>query len=170
VNDADRLAELRAFLEAISPFGSGDRVLSESMVDKIMDRVAAIVAAQPAPDALREYGPCSTRLENQPTSSVRPWRYGHAASIEGAHWDIYAGDDIEGWLVGMVTTEADAALIVGAVNDQSAPDALRAAAQEHGLCSCDVFGGPRPLGNGQEYHYVGCDYDPALRAALEQQS
>jgi hypothetical protein len=51
--DPDRLAELRAFLEAITPFGSGDRVLSESMVDKIMDRVAAIVAAQPAPAALR---------------------------------------------------------------------------------------------------------------------
>ena len=50
---------------------------------------------------------------------------------------------------------------------QPAPDPLREVAIEHGLCSCDVFGGPRPLGNGRDYHYVGCDYDPALRAALE---
>ena len=65
--------------------------------------------------------PCATRLDNQPTPSARPWRYGHAASIEGAHWDIYAGEGIDGWLVGMVTTEADAALIVETVN-AAAPD------------------------------------------------
>ena len=44
---------------------------------------------------------------------------------------------------------------------------LLAAAREHGLCSCDPFGGPRPLGNGQDYHYVGCDHDPELRAAIK---
>ena len=64
------------------------------------------------PKAEPQYGPCSTRLDNQPTPSIRPWRYGHAASIEGVHWDIYAGEGADGWLVGMVTTEADAALIV----------------------------------------------------------
>jgi hypothetical protein len=45
------------------------------------------------------------------------------------------------------------------------PDALREAAKEHGLCSCE--GGPRPIGGGKDYHYIGCDYDPILRAALE---
>lgn len=45
---------------------------------------------------------------------------------------------------------------------------LREAARDHGLCSCADFGGPRPLGGGREYHYSGCDYDPALRAALEE--
>lgn len=45
---------------------------------------------------------------------------------------------------------------------------LRAAARDHGLCSCGDFGGPRPLGGGREYHYSGCDYDPALRAAIEE--
>lgn len=67
-------------------------------------------------DPIRKYGPCPTRLDNQPTPSVSPWRYGHAASIEGAHWNIYAGEGIDGWLVGMVRTEADAALIVERVN------------------------------------------------------
>jgi hypothetical protein len=86
-----------------------------SAILAILRRVT--LATTPAPlDEKRQYGPCATRLDNQPTPSARPWRYGHAASIEGAHWDIYAGQGIDGWLVGMVTTEADAALIVELVN------------------------------------------------------
>ena len=69
------------------------------------------------------YGPCPTRLDNQPTPSARPWSYAHAASIEGAHWNVYAGEGIDGWLVGMTTTEADAALIVEAVNALAQPAA-----------------------------------------------
>lgn len=64
-------------------------------------------------------------------------------------------------------TEKQRCAKCNAMNAQPAPDPLRKAALEHGLCSCADFGGPRPLGNGQEYHYVGCDYDPILRAALE---
>lgn len=82
-------------------------------------------------------GPCPTRLDNQPTASARPWHYGHAASIEGAHWDIYAGEGIDGWLVGMTTTEADAALIVQAVN---------AAAPAEGLDPTQGFAADRPTG------------------------
>jgi len=121
----------------------------------------------PALDPAKEYGPCATRLDNQPTPSDRPWRYGHAASIEGAHWDIYAGEGIDGWLVGMVTTEADAALIVEAVNGRAALpvpalDTLRTA-----LDILDVIDGivddTHPEGDGCPL----CNALDDLRAALE---
>ena len=118
-----------------------------------------------------KYGPCSTRLDNQPTPSARPWRYGHAASIEGVHWDIYAGEGIDGWLVGMVTTEADAALIVQAVN------AIQPAAPAEGLIDArerligkiaDVLDGEGGWERQSRAAIVRCIdevFDPIIRAA-----
>ncbi|HTE85010.1 MAG TPA: hypothetical protein VK821_09765, partial [Dehalococcoidia bacterium] len=85
-------------------------------------------AARPAAEA--GYGLCPTRGTDDPRR--RPWHYGHAAGIEGLHWDIYAGEGADGWLVASVGTEADAALIVSNVNAAAESDAsaLRTALME----------------------------------------
>jgi hypothetical protein len=78
------------------------------------------VTTQPDTDAPpTQYGPCATRIRpgyDQP--SDWPWRYGHAAGIEGAHWDIYTalGDINRDHLIGMVVHEADAKAIVDGHN------------------------------------------------------
>ena len=71
-------------------------------------------------------------LAATPDTGLRglPWHYAHAAGIEGLPWDIYATGtqeiNREGWLVASVAEEADAALIVEAVNRLAAtPDTGR---------------------------------------------
>jgi hypothetical protein len=109
-------------IDSESPMARENREYREAQRARL--RPQATEQARETPEPLTpEDGLCPTRRDNQPTPSDRPWRYGHAASVEGAHWNIYAGEGIDGWLVGMVTTEADAALIVDAVNAA----ALRAA-------------------------------------------
>ena len=102
------------------------------------------------------FGPCPTRLDNQPTPSARPWRYGHAASLGGVHWDIYAGEGIDGWLVGMVTTEADAALIVQAVNAQPAAPAEGLTCPSCGGEGWVVTADPNKFGEPGEPYQVLC--------------
>lgn len=61
---------------------------------------------------------CATGMENYPDASDWPWRYAHAASIEGAHWNIYTaiGDINRDHFIGMVEYEANARAIVDAHN------------------------------------------------------
>jgi len=50
----------------------------------------------------------------------------------------------------------------GVIAERARHAALVEAARDHGICTCE----PRPIGGGREYHYIGCDNDPVLRAAL----
>ena len=79
------------------------------------------------------YGPCPTRIRPGDKPNDWPWRYDHAASIEGAHWDIYTalGDVNRDYLIGMVVEEADAKSIVDEHN--AALAAERAAPKVDGL-------------------------------------
>lgn len=65
-----------------------------------------------------QYGPCPTRIAKYPDASDWPWSYAHAASIEGAHWNIYTaiGDIDRDHFIGMVEYEANAKAIVDAHN------------------------------------------------------
>jgi hypothetical protein len=64
---------------------------------------------------VEQYGLCPTAIRpGYDRPSDWPWRYSHAASIEGAHWNIYTalGDINRDYFIGMVGYEADAKAIV----------------------------------------------------------